>query len=84
MSDRESQVAKYRRVLRAAAVLCIPASIIMLINLSRLNRTAATGLVRTIYVAGWWGSAAVLVLMGCQLIRMWILLRRLEKKYQKL
>jgi hypothetical protein len=56
----------------------------MLINLSRLNRTAATGLVRTIYVAGWWGSAAVLVLMGCQMIRMWVQLRRLEKRYQKL
>jgi len=83
LSDRESQVAKYRRILRATTVLWIPASFMMLINLSRLNRTAATGLVREVYVAGWWGSAAVLALMGCQLIRMWILLRRLEKRYQK-
>jgi hypothetical protein len=84
LSDRESQVAKYRRILRATMALWIPASVVMLINLSRLNRTAATGLVRRIYVAGWWGSAAVLALMGCQLIRMWVLLRRLEKRYQKL
>ena len=83
LSDRESQVAKYRRILRATMALWIPASVVMLINLSRLNRTAATGLVRRIYVAGWWGSAAVLALMGCQLIRMWVLLRRLEKS-QKL
>jgi len=80
LSDRESQVAKYRRLLRATTALWIPASVVMLINLSRLNRTAATGLVRKIYVAGWWGSAAVLVLMGCWTIRMWILLRRLEKR----